>query len=85
MTILNSSQIGVKTVCPERLQAPRLRHSRRQECLFGRPKPPPVDASSQGVRISGPFEDLLAMRQEFWRNHILGVRSARENDVAGRE
>ena len=37
------------------------------------------------VRIIGHRDGLLAMRQEFWRDHNLGVRSARVNDVAGSE
>ena len=51
--------------------------------------PPAMRVSQRSVNgdalIVGHAIEVFAIRREFWRDHNLGVRSARENDVAGME
>ena len=86
MSILNLSRIWCENELPRMPSCPSAppplaarRSDRETETAAGRCLQP------RRVRISGRRDGLLAMRREFWRDHNWGVRSARENDVAGRE
>ena len=86
MSILNLSRIGVKTGWPERLQASTIQSGTVARKRFWQ-------AGSEGGRWvrcvcradRRDRECSFAKCREFWRDHNLGVRSARENDVAGME